>query len=95
MNALEEDLDIRDEWLEIRQLKTEYQPNFLQEDQKKEHTYRKHRERTKTADNVSKEQWGLKRKQHEETENETTKETEETEQHKRRNVDKCNNTENE
>ena len=49
----------------------------------------------KAVDYGSEEHWGLKRKQHEETENETTKETEETEQHKRRNVDKCNNTENE
>ena len=72
MNTIDKDLDIRDKWLGIRQLKKEYQPNPYARTNRKGTFIRQDQRAQEAAKYFSKEQWG-KRKRKEEDEEERDK----------------------
>ena len=73
MDTLDKDLDIRDKWLGIRQLKQEYQPHtYARTTKEGQHIPQKDRAQ-KAAEYLAKEQWGKKRKREEDTEQEQPK----------------------
>ena len=62
INALDKDLDIRDKWLGIRQLKQDYQPNpYARRTTEGKHITQQQRAQ-KAAEYLNIEQWGKKRK---------------------------------
>ena len=62
IDTLDKDLDIRDRWMGIRQLKQEYQPNpYARRTTDGKHITQKQIAQ-KAADYLSEEQWGIKRK---------------------------------
>ena len=70
MDTLDKDLDIRDKWLGIRQLKQEYQPQTYARTTKEGHHIPQQERAQKAAEYLAKEQWGKKRKREEDTEQE-------------------------
>ena len=70
MDTLDKDLDVRDRWLGIRQLKPEYQPHtYARTIKDGQHIPQKERAQ-KTAEHLATEQWGRKRKRETETQTE-------------------------
>ena len=70
MDTLDKDLDIRDKWLGIRQLKQEYQPHTYARTTKEGHHIPQKDMAQKAAEYLAKEQWGKKRKREEDTKQE-------------------------
>ena len=71
IKTLDKDLDTRDTWLGIRQLKQDYQPNpYARKNKDGTHITQKERAQ-KAAEYFSKEQWGTKRKRDNEEEEAT------------------------
>ena len=65
MDTLDKDLDIRDKWLGIRQLKKEYQPITYARTTKEGHHIPQKERAQKAAEYLAEEQWGKKRKREE------------------------------
>ena len=68
MDTLDKDLDVRDKWLGIRQLKQEYQPHtYARTTKDGQHIPQKERAQ-KAAEYLATDQWGRKRKRENEEE---------------------------
>ena len=73
IKTLDKDLDIRDKWLGIRQLKQEYQPNPYARKTKEGKHIPQHQRAQRAAEYLATEQWGKKRKRTDEEEEEPTR----------------------
>ena len=62
MDTLDKDLDVRDKWLGIRQLKQEYQPHTYARTTKEGYHIPQKERAQKAAEYLATEQWGRKRK---------------------------------
>ena len=92
IKTIDKDLDIRDRWLGIRQLKQEYQPNPYARRTPGGQFIKQNQRAQQAANYFSKEQWGNKRKEHSEEEDKNPT----TEQHNRNIfIIQCKNTINE